>query len=188
MASAVAELPPELLEYLQILRSDQVPHSGRTLLEHLAGTYSILQSWSCPPAVGAAGLFHSVYGTNVFALRRLDVADRSLVVRMIGAQAERLVYLFCVSNRPDAFLEAFDTGVLRHRDTGELISVEAEALGGLIEIECANLIEQGSGQRFLRDLFHWAQVRAGAGLRPQMLAALAAAHESAAPAALTTHP
>lgn len=170
LASAAASVPARLLEYLQILRADRIPHSGRCLLDHLAGTHRLLQSWHCQPPVCSAGLFHSIYGTNAFGLRRLDLQDRSLVVRMIGPQAEQLVYLFCVSRRPDAFLDAFDTGVLRHRDSDEPIVVPPTTLTGLIEIECANLIEQGGGQRFLRHLVQWAQARSGAGLRARMLA------------------
>ena len=146
-------LPPEdLLDYLTILRTDRVPHSGRTLRDHLLGTWQILRQWDCEEVVCNAGLFHSIYGTNAFGFGRLSRDDRSLVTRMIGAQAEQLVYLFCVSHRPDAFLEALGTGSLYHREQGVPLPASRETCAALIEIECANLIEQGSGDTFLRRL------------------------------------
>lgn len=139
-----------LLDYLKTLGADRMPHSGRSLMDHLVGTYEILRSWDCGTPVCVAGMFHSIYGTNAFGIRCMDMRDRASVMRAVGEEAERFVHLFCVSHRPDAFIEAIDRGELKCRNTGEIVPVDAATVHGLLEIECANLLEQHAGERFLR--------------------------------------
>ena len=40
--------------------------SGCLFLEHLSGVQAVLQSWNEPEYVCNTGLFHSVYGTELF--------------------------------------------------------------------------------------------------------------------------
>lgn len=140
----------DLRGYLEALQAHRVPHSARSLLEHLVGTHDILHSWNCAVPVCRAGMFHSIYGTNAFGFQRLDMQDRDLVIRMVGEEAEHLIYLFCVSDRLDAFFEAIDVRMLRHRYTGAMLPVDEATARRLVAIECANLIEQNIGERFLR--------------------------------------
>lgn len=130
----------------------RTPHSGRTLLDHLAGTARILESWGCSPEVSAAGFLHSVYGTNAFSVATVAQSERDIVIGLAGAEAERLAFLFSTSERPRAFLYALRDKTLRDRRTGETTPVPAETAMQLIEIECANLIEQRAGQAFVQDV------------------------------------
>ena len=41
-------------------------HAGVKFLEHLQGVQRVLESWGEPNAVSLAGLFHSIYGTELF--------------------------------------------------------------------------------------------------------------------------
>ena len=41
-------------------------HTGCLFLEHLSGVQEVLQSWDEPEYVCNTGLFHSVYGTELF--------------------------------------------------------------------------------------------------------------------------
>ncbi len=42
-------------------------HSDSTLLNHLAGTRSLLEAWELPQEVCDAGLYHAVYGTESYS-------------------------------------------------------------------------------------------------------------------------
>ena len=75
-------------------------HSGgRSLRNHLLGVYSILRQWKQPTPICLAGLFHSVYSTDHYTTTTIAPQDDSKVRRVIGAEAERLVALFCAMDR-----------------------------------------------------------------------------------------
>ena len=48
--------------------------AGVKFLEHLQGVQLVLESWSEPASVSLAGLFHSIYGTELFQVMNLPVA------------------------------------------------------------------------------------------------------------------
>lgn len=135
---------------LKQFHTDTTSHSGRTLLEHLRGTRRILRDWGMPDHVQIAGLFHSIYGTNIFQVKSAAFEDRDLLEGLIGKEAERLAYLFCVTNRPDAFLAGLRNGsfthaYMRNRHSQELVEVRFHELLDLLVIEAANHIEQNMG-------------------------------------------
>lgn len=167
---------PPLLAHLDFLRSckaDRIPHSGRTFLEHLEGTYALLESWGCDETVCVAGLFHSLYGTNAFTTQCIPLDKRDDIRQRIGAPAEQLAYLFCSCERPGALLEALDTGALTSRHDGTSLVIDPGTLHDLIAVECANLIEQGEGQAFLAQLRH-PERKDSLDLTPEIVAAIEA--------------
>jgi hypothetical protein len=125
--------------------ADKIKHSGRTLYDHLVGTHDLLEAWGNREPVCVAGAFHSVYGTKHFKHQAWPIADRATIRKLIGPEAELLAYIFCVADRPKAFLAAFD-GFLTP---------------SLREIETANLVEQGSKSRWLQRL-HASDISDGA--------------------------
>ncbi|AVO32152.1 DUF6817 domain-containing protein [Stenotrophomonas maltophilia] len=127
---------------LQRLGADRHPHSGRSLLDHLVGTAELLSRWGCAAHVCAAGMYHSIYGTNAFSIACQGREQREVVVSLIGERAERLVHLFAISERPIAFFKAVGSGYLSSRFDGSQHPVTLDELRELIAIECANLIEQ----------------------------------------------
>jgi hypothetical protein len=118
---------------LERTEAEVIRHSRRTLYTHLAGTHALLEAWGNPAPVCAAGLFHSIYGTNAFQHWAWSIADRDTIRELIGEEAEGLVYLFATMKRPAAFCVKPDTPVLRI----------------LREIEAANLLEQKSQSKWL---------------------------------------
>lgn len=81
----------------ECLGASDVRHSGRTLFEHLKGTYEILAKQDASQDVCLAGLFHSIYGTSYFKHASLDSKNpshRALVRELIGERAEHLAYIF----------------------------------------------------------------------------------------------
>ncbi len=130
-------------QLLHHVGAHRVPHSGRTLLDHLRGTYELLTQWGSNEATCVAGLFHSVYGTKTFAHSLLDHSQRGYVRSLIGAEAEQLVFLFSITDR-DSFFEnigAEDVSLLNNVD-GELVAVLPQTLSALVAIEVANTVEQ----------------------------------------------
>lgn len=80
--------------------TQNIPHSSRTLFDHLYGTYNILLKENRPEHICLAGLFHSIYGTNKF--KHICETDRNKIIELIGKEAENLVWLFCnAPNRPN---------------------------------------------------------------------------------------
>ena len=134
-----------LVEHLHV---HDVRHGERSLFAHLSGTHELLRDWGNPEAVCTAGLFHSVYGTVQFWHQSLAIGQRSTLRNLIGAEAEELVYAFCVAGRPKAFLAQADGTsepvTIRDHHTGGTLALSRAALSRLLEIEAANLIEQNS--------------------------------------------
>src|SRR3954462_15069341 len=77
--------------------ASEMGHPGGVLLDHLLGTRRLLASWGERPALCDAGLFHSVYGTEYFTPEH--AAERDAVIAVIGAEAERVAWLWCANKR-----------------------------------------------------------------------------------------
>lgn len=92
-----------MVDFLRAHSVDEYAHSHTTLLAHLVGVHVMLRSWAMPETVCNVGLFHSIYGTDVYKDQALPVALRAQVASYIGAEAERLVYLFCIMERQSLF-------------------------------------------------------------------------------------
>ncbi len=140
----------DLLAFLVESGAGNVAHTGRTFLDHLIGVEGLLADWGCDEDVQSAGLFHSVYGTNRFKTALVGLHTRPLVTQLIGKEAEELAFLFCSSTRPQAWLDACAGGKLVDRQSGKTRVVSKAVLGRLIEMECANLLEQDNGRKFLQ--------------------------------------
>lgn len=82
------------MDFLRSHGADTLGHSQGTLLIHLRATSELLSSWGASPELADAGLFHSVYGTEVFRQTTVPVDLRPRVQRLIGLEAERLAYVF----------------------------------------------------------------------------------------------
>lgn len=143
---------PAHLALLKALSTDEAAHSGRTLLEHLAGTSHLLEAWGNPPDIVAAGLFHSIYGTAYYKVQSASLDRRADVAAVIGGRAEMLAFLFCVTDRPAFFHQAGEVRpVLDNRVDGTTIEVDPDTIDALIEIEVANVIEQTDPARVRPD-------------------------------------
>lgn len=126
-------------EYLKQLHTDTTSHSGRTLYDHLCSVEEILKICRCEEAVCLAGLYHSVYGTNIFT--HVTTTDREKIREIIGERAEFLAWIFCNANRPFCW---FCGNHIVLRD-GSFVIVDEKTLHDLQMIEGANLLEQKCG-------------------------------------------
>lgn len=108
-----------------ILGTDEVMHAkDRTLWDHLVGTEALLWEWKQPFVIKNAGLFHSIYGTSQFKYESFPRDSRHIIRRLIGKEAEELVWQFCMADR-----SKFPWG-------------PEELRPSLYTIEAANLIDQ----------------------------------------------
>jgi len=145
-------------KYLNFLKdcAAGLPHSGRSLLDHLVGTHDLLQQWGNPEPVCLAGLFHSIYGTQIYKHQAVSILARNLVAHLIGDEAEKLAYIFCVQPRPKAFLDAAASDLNEwgffDSNTDTTTTFSRDELDKLLEIETANLIEQGGNRHWLCQL------------------------------------
>src|SRR5580700_8343652 len=89
----------ELSRFLLERGAANVGHSGGSLYDHLMATSAILEGWNAPDRVCKAGLFHSIYGTEYFKDPVFAFSERERLTTLIGEDAERIAYLFCVFDR-----------------------------------------------------------------------------------------
>lgn len=157
-SSGIAEndgLPNQFIDLLRQCGATRRSHSGRTLFDHLLGTYELLRRWGNPSTVCLGGLFHSIYGTNRFRHESLSEKERPRLRSLIGNEAEKLAWDFCHVDRPTAIIAAI------RRSGDKSFSGTAPVFSGsddpdwiaLAEIEVANLLEQRSSSNALRELF-----------------------------------
>ena len=103
-------------DFLLALGIDKVPHSQKSYLAHLVNVYRLMEDEGCTPELCAAGMFHSIYGTEKFQGFKLELDQRDEVRRLIGDRAERLGYLNCAMDRA-----SFDAAALGDGETYEFI-------------------------------------------------------------------
>jgi Domain of unknown function (DUF6817) len=120
-------------------------HPSGTLLAHLRGTHDCLVRWGCPPYLCAAGLYHSVYGTELFRTATVPLAERARVCERIGEHAEELVYLYGTMVRGSLY-ETVGRGMPHHvvdRTTGAEVALRnVQQLADLLTLDVANRLEQ----------------------------------------------
>ncbi len=73
-------------------------HTGRSLYDHLVGTWKLLKEWECSDYVCTAGLFHSIYGTPVY--KEITIDNRRVIQDLISKPSENLVYFFSIVEQP----------------------------------------------------------------------------------------
>lgn len=134
------------IEDFVLLKAGDTRHSGRSFFEHLTGVHELLERQGASVHVCLAGLCHSIYGTNIFKHQAARLIERDQVARVIGEKAERLAFIFCSCERPQALVEAIKRGlpyqVIDRRD-GSVIALSPADMRDLLDIELANQVEQG---------------------------------------------
>ena len=105
--------------------------------------------WDQSPAVCRAGLFHSVYGTQYFQQRHVELGERDVIRALLGDEAEELAFLFCAMDRRELtrvareFRPLPDEGLfVRMHATPHGRRVPARRVAQLLTLEAANIAEQ----------------------------------------------
>ncbi|MGH7199993.1 MAG: DUF6817 domain-containing protein [Planctomycetaceae bacterium] len=134
-----------MIDFLRGLGTEDVPHSGdKGFLAHLIGVFRDLEAWGCERDVCRAGLFHSIYGTEIFRRWSLPLERRGEVRALIGERAERIAFANCMMDRSsfDALLESSGPYRLRNRETGETMELSREDYEDLVRVHLCDWLEQ----------------------------------------------
>jgi hypothetical protein len=134
-----------LTDFLVGLGVERVGHTGKSYLAHLIGVYRYLEARGGNEELCRAGMFHSIYGTELFQGFKLPLERRPEVRALIGERAERLAYWNCAMDRPafDKTLEQGE-GPCRYVDrlTGEEIFLSARDFEDLCRVHLYDWLEQ----------------------------------------------
>jgi hypothetical protein len=134
-----------MIDFLRGLGTEDVPHSGdKGFLAHLIGVFCDLEAWNCDRDVCRAGLFHSIYGTELFRRFALPLERRNEVRSLIGERAERIAFVNCLMDRAsfDALLGSDGPYRIRNRETGESIELSREDYDDLVRVHLCDWLEQ----------------------------------------------
>ena len=135
----------ELTAFFAEIGADQVSHTEKTYVAHAIGVYNDLKKWGFDEEFARIGLFHSIYGTEIFQRFALPLERRDEIRDMIGERAEYIVYLNCAMDRA-----SFDSQVTRReapypiidRLTGEEIVLDEKTFDDLVSVHLCDWLEQ----------------------------------------------
>jgi hypothetical protein len=134
-----------LTDFLVDLGTEQVGHTNKNYLAHLIGVYRYMEERGCSEELCRAGMFHSIYGTELFQRFALPLERRPEVRALIGERGERLAYLNCAMDRAtfDRAAEQ-NTGPYRFGDriTGEEVELPPADFDDLCRIHLYDWLEQ----------------------------------------------
>jgi hypothetical protein len=134
-----------MVEFLRGLDIEEVPHSGhKGFLAHLVAVSRDLEAWGCNRDVCRAGLFHSIYGTELFRRWSLPLDRRDDIRKLIGERPERLSYVNCLMDRStfDALVDSDGPYRIRNRETGEMMELSREDYDDLVRLHLCDWLEQ----------------------------------------------
>lgn len=96
-----------------------------------------------------AGLYHAAYGTAGYSPAMVSSGQRSKIVAIIGADAERIVYRYCSCDRTAVWPQIGEVAPVRfhNRFTGVTKAVGEADLRDFCELTCANAVEIAKDDR-----------------------------------------
>jgi hypothetical protein len=134
-----------MTDFLVDLGVAEIPHTHKSYLAHLIAVYRSLESHGAALDVCRAGMFHSVYGTEIFQGFTLPLERRGDVRALIGDRAERLAYLNCAMDR-SSFDRALEQNTepyrITDRITGKEVALTVDEFDGLCQVHLFDFLEQ----------------------------------------------
>ena len=128
---------------LEELDIDCFEHLSGSLINHLKGTYLLLDSWGNDTDLCFAGLYHAVYGTSGFDKILISEKHRGKVKEILGEKSEQIVYTYCACDR-DFFWPQIGTKsnpLFLDRYKGEKYHLSLNELQMFCELTIANELE-----------------------------------------------
>ncbi len=141
-------------DFLVELGIEKVPHSQKSYLGHLVSVYRLMEAEGCTDEVCAAGMFHSIYGTQQFQGFKLTLEQRPLVRDLIGERAEKLAYLNCAMQRETFDEASLGNGEAYHfvdRITKEPVELGRADFDDLCRVHLYDWLEQAPRSRYGMD-------------------------------------
>lgn len=84
---------------LRAAETHRVRHVVGAFDAHLAAVRDILRDWRAPPSVALAGYAHTVYASELFPVPLAPFSRRRDVRALVGARAERLIFLYATASQ-----------------------------------------------------------------------------------------
>jgi hypothetical protein len=134
-----------MTDFLVELGIAKVSHTKSTYLAHLISVYHYMRRHGCTEELCRAGLFHSVYGTELFQGFKLPLERRDEVRRLIGERAEKLAYVNCAMDRASfdrVLTQAEGPYRIVDRITGAPIELDAADYDDVCRVHLFDLLEQ----------------------------------------------
>ncbi len=144
----------ELVAFLKSLGTAEIDHTGHDFLTHLQAVHDLLAEHGAGNEMAAAGLFHSIYGTEKFQDFSLPLSERAQVQDLIGERAERTAWLNCIMDRStfDAAVSAALAGetdlAISDRDGNPPTELTVEELRDLATVHLFDWLEQVERSEF----------------------------------------
>ena len=136
----------EMVDFLTALGTESIGHSGdKKYLAHLVSVFNDVRSWGGSQYLARAGMFHSIYGTQLFQGFTLPVERRDDLKQLIGEDAEFIAFLNCFVHREpfdQAVLEGNTDYVVHNRETGEQYQLTPQQWKDLIFLHLCDWMEQ----------------------------------------------
>jgi SM-20-related protein len=129
----------------------QIEHQHGSLHDHLVRVFQLLEDRQVAVPCCRAGGLHSIYGTNSFQRQLVSPSPhgRAEVAGAFGQPAENLSYIFSILNRPQTLDSACaQVPIIGHANLelrfNQPFKCDADTIRDLCLIECANLLDQNS--------------------------------------------
>ena len=144
----------EQVDFLHSLGTAEIDHTGHDFLTHLKAVRDLMVEHDAGDELAAAGLFHSIYGTEKFQDFCLPLDQRQQVRELIGERAERIAWLNCIMDRASfdaaivAALEGDSALAIGDREGNPPIAVTLEQLRDLATVHLFDWLEQVERSEF----------------------------------------
>lgn len=134
----------QLTDFFQEIGATEVEHTDKTYLAHAIGVYSDLKKWGCSEEVARVGIFHSIYGTEIFQGFTLPLERRDEVRELAGKRVEYLSYLNCAMTRAHFDAQVGQPGphTILDRFTEEEVPLSDEDWSDLCTMHLCDWLEQ----------------------------------------------
>ena len=136
----------EMVQFLTDLGTESIGHSGdKKYLAHLVSVFNDVRSWGGSQYLARSGMFHSIYGTQLFQGFTLPVERRHELKALIGEDAEWIAFLNCFVHREpfdQAILDGSTDYVVHNRETGESYQLTEQNWKDLIFLHLCDWLEQ----------------------------------------------
>ena len=135
----------EITDYFQEVGAADVDHSTKGYLAHAMGVYRDLKKWGCDEELARVGIFHSIYGTQLFQGFTLPLERRGDVRKLIGERAEWIVWMNCAIDRvhyDQEIKKSVGPYQIRDRFSGEILDVSDEDFHDLCVVHLCDWVEQ----------------------------------------------
>ena len=139
---------------LRAAETHRVRHVVGAFDAHLAAVRDILRDWRAPPSVALAGYAHTVYASELFPVPLAPFSRRRDVRALVGARAERLIFLYATASqhawyrraaarsttRPNSPSRSRSRAVAVNAYTGERVALGPRDASALSALHAADIL------------------------------------------------